>query len=394
MDATAQPHARRSPTQTRRCPAERAPGDGAVRRPVRRARDQLRDRRRRAARARPRAVRRARRSASPRPAAGCSPTTTPTAGRSPTAGCRRSRTRRRTCCCRRRSTTATCRCSRPGSCRARSARSTSSSRCCTARSARTARCRGCSSWPTCATSGAGVLASAVGMDKHMMKLVLAGHGLPVGPFVVLARRASSTATPSGVTARVGRSACPLFVKPARAGSSLGISRVDDLADLPAAIEAAARARPEGRRRGRPSSAARSSAACSAATTATARARRCPARSSSPTPATTSTTSRPSTSTRPASTLACPADLPDDVVARGPGRRRAHVRGRRLRGPGARRRVRRRPTARSSSTRSTRCPGFTPFSMYPRMWQASGRRSTPSWSTSWSGLALHRPTGLR
>ena len=33
--------------------------------------------------------------------------------------------------------------------------------------------------------GAGVLASAVGMDKHMMKLVLAGHGLPVGPFVVV-----------------------------------------------------------------------------------------------------------------------------------------------------------------------------------------------------------------
>ena len=73
--------------------------------------------------------------------------------------------------------------------------------------------------------GAGVLSSAVGMDKHYMKLVLSASGLPVGPFV--------TVTP-GDWAR-DRAACldavatlryPLFVKPARGGSSLGISKVE------------------------------------------------------------------------------------------------------------------------------------------------------------------------
>ena len=86
--------------------------------------------------------------------------------------------------------------------------------------------------------GAGVLASAVGMDKHMMKLVLAGHGLPSAPFTRRPARRARTATPSCGTATVGALGLPLFVKPARAGSSLGISRVDDLADLPAAILAA------------------------------------------------------------------------------------------------------------------------------------------------------------
>ncbi|MBO3083908.1 D-alanine--D-alanine ligase family protein [Cellulomonas fengjieae] len=85
--------------------------------------------------------------------------------------------------------------------------------------------------------GAGVLASAVGMDKHMMKLVLEGHGLPVGPFrVVLPGELERDA--DAVTARIAELGLPLFVKPARAGSSLGISRVTDLADLPAAIAAA------------------------------------------------------------------------------------------------------------------------------------------------------------
>jgi D-alanine-D-alanine ligase len=73
--------------------------------------------------------------------------------------------------------------------------------------------------------GAGVLASAVGMDKHYMKLVLSASGLPVGPFVTIT---------AGEWAR-DRAACldavatlrtPLFVKPARGGSSLGISKVE------------------------------------------------------------------------------------------------------------------------------------------------------------------------
>jgi D-alanine-D-alanine ligase len=83
--------------------------------------------------------------------------------------------------------------------------------------------------------GAGVLASAVGMDKHYMKLVLAASGLPVGPFVPI--RPGEW--------RRDRSACldacaalqpPVFVKPARGGSSLGITKVEDQAGIEAAIE--------------------------------------------------------------------------------------------------------------------------------------------------------------
>lgn len=70
----------------------------------------------------------------------------------------------------------------------------------------------------------------------MMKLVLAGSGLAVGPFRVLPPgREPDAATLDAVVADLG---LPLFVKPARAGSSLGISRVDDKADLADAIAAA------------------------------------------------------------------------------------------------------------------------------------------------------------
>jgi D-alanine-D-alanine ligase len=85
--------------------------------------------------------------------------------------------------------------------------------------------------------GAGVLASAVGMDKHYMKLVLAGCGLPVGPFVPI--------TPAqwqrDKTACLEATAAlhyPVFVKPARGGSSLGISKVDDPALLEQAVRVA------------------------------------------------------------------------------------------------------------------------------------------------------------
>jgi D-alanine-D-alanine ligase len=85
--------------------------------------------------------------------------------------------------------------------------------------------------------GAGVLASAVGMDKHYMKLVFAGHGLPVGPYVVVKPR-DWERNQAEVLAQAAKLELPLFVKPSRAGSSLGVTRVDDLADLPAAVEAA------------------------------------------------------------------------------------------------------------------------------------------------------------
>jgi D-alanine-D-alanine ligase len=83
--------------------------------------------------------------------------------------------------------------------------------------------------------GSGVLASAVGMDKHYMKLVFASHGLPVGPYAVVTPRDWSHRREDVLT-RLKELQLPLFVKPARAGSSLGVTRVDDLADLEHAIE--------------------------------------------------------------------------------------------------------------------------------------------------------------
>ena len=91
--------------------------------------------------------------------------------------------------------------------------------------------------------GAGVLASAVGMDKQVMKLVLAASGLPVGPFVSLspARWATDRTACLEAVAALG---LPVFVKPARGGSSLGISRVDRPEDLVAAVEEAQRFDPK------------------------------------------------------------------------------------------------------------------------------------------------------
>ena len=83
--------------------------------------------------------------------------------------------------------------------------------------------------------GSGVLASAVGMDKHYMKLVFETHGLPVGPYVVVTARDWSQRRVDVLT-RVKELRLPVFVKPARAGSSLGVTRVDDLDDFERAVE--------------------------------------------------------------------------------------------------------------------------------------------------------------
>ena len=85
--------------------------------------------------------------------------------------------------------------------------------------------------------GAGVLASAVGMDKHYMKVVFEAAGLAVGPYEVITDR-QWLRDPQACLERAGALEFPLFVKPARAGSSMGITRVTDPVELPAAIEAA------------------------------------------------------------------------------------------------------------------------------------------------------------
>ncbi|MFV0253251.1 MAG: D-alanine--D-alanine ligase family protein [Beutenbergiaceae bacterium] len=86
-------------------------------------------------------------------------------------------------------------------------------------------------------AGSGVFASAAGMDKHHMKVSLAGAGIPIGPYTAFTDGQWRT-QPQTVRDRVAALGLPVFVKPARAGSSMGISKVDDLADLDAAIEAA------------------------------------------------------------------------------------------------------------------------------------------------------------
>ncbi len=85
--------------------------------------------------------------------------------------------------------------------------------------------------------GSGVLASAAGMDKHTMKTLLAAAGIDVAPWVFVTDR-SWRADPGAVAAQVAALGWPVFVKPSRAGSSLGITRVEEPEQLAAAIEAA------------------------------------------------------------------------------------------------------------------------------------------------------------
>lgn len=85
--------------------------------------------------------------------------------------------------------------------------------------------------------GSGVTASATMMDKHVMKVVFAAAGLPVGPYAVITDRQWRRDPEAALEAAAGLT-FPVFVKPARAGSSFGISRVVDRAGLRAAVEAA------------------------------------------------------------------------------------------------------------------------------------------------------------
>ena len=83
--------------------------------------------------------------------------------------------------------------------------------------------------------GAGVLASAVGMDKHFMKIAFQHAGLSVGPWVTITDR-DWRMDRNGALQRVAALDLPLFVKPARGGSSLGIKRITMLSELEDAIE--------------------------------------------------------------------------------------------------------------------------------------------------------------
>jgi D-alanine-D-alanine ligase len=93
--------------------------------------------------------------------------------------------------------------------------------------------------------GAGVLASAVSMDKEYMNLIFAAKGLPIGPYVVVRERdwpvtgneadALPTMEHKRVLDEIAELGWPLFVKPARGGSSIGTSKAHDMGELHEAI---------------------------------------------------------------------------------------------------------------------------------------------------------------
>ncbi len=238
--------------------------------------------------------------------------------------------------------------------------------------------------------GAGVLASAVGMDKHYMKVVFAAAGLEVGPYEVITDR-QWRIDPASCERRAAALGFPLFVKPARAGSSMGISRVEDAAGLAAAIDAARAFDPkvvveagiEGREievavlQGRGLEAPRASLPGEIAM-------------------------QPGDHAwydfeakyvdGAAAELTCPADLPPDVIDR--VRRLA---GEAFDAIGAEGLSRvdffYTPDGRLVINEINTMPGFTPISMYPQMWAKSGLPYTEL-IDELLGLALERGTGLR
>ena len=158
--------------------------------------------------------------------------------------------------------------------------------------------------------GAGVLASAVSMDKAYMKVVLRGRA--AGAAVGHDHRARVGGRPRACRERADALGYPLFVKPARGGSSIGISKAHDASELDACLEEAHRHDPkalvevsaEGARE----------VECGVLQRPTGPPRpACRPRSGSA--ATTSSTTSPrSTSPRRHTELDVPADLPDDVTA--------------------------------------------------------------------------------
>jgi D-alanine-D-alanine ligase len=238
--------------------------------------------------------------------------------------------------------------------------------------------------------GAGVLASAVGMDKHYMKVILQANGLPVLPYAVLTARAWD-ADRAACVETVDSLGYPVFVKPARGGSSLGISKVHGREGLEAAVLEARRHDPkvlvevsaEGGRE----------VECGVL------------QGFGSNPPDTSVVAEisideghefydfaakylPEEHTR----LTVPADLSADVVARiqdlsaqafdvlsveGLARVDFFVL----------------PDERVVINEINTMPGFTPSSMFPRMWDATGV-PYPELVDRLIQLALHRPTGLR
>lgn len=84
-------------------------------------------------------------------------------------------------------------------------------------------------------TGSGVMASAITMDKLRSKFLWQGCGLPVSPYVALTRKQMDAGIDGDVADSIAALGMPLFVKPSREGSSVGISRVNHASQLHAAL---------------------------------------------------------------------------------------------------------------------------------------------------------------
>ena len=237
--------------------------------------------------------------------------------------------------------------------------------------------------------GSGVMASAASMDKHVMKVMLSGAGLPVGPYLVVPARRWER-SPDEVRADVEELGWPVFVKPARAGSSIGITKVHRPEDLDAAIEAARAHDPK----------------VVIEAMITGREIECAVLES--------LDGGPPATSLPGEIevvgghefydfeakyldeanvrLSCPADLPDEVAHRV---RELSVRTFEAMGCEGLARVDFfvTPDGQVLVNELNTMPGFTPVSMYPRMWAATGLDYS-SLVDRLLQLALHRRTGLR
>ncbi|GER21907.1 D-alanine--D-alanine ligase [Zafaria cholistanensis] len=238
--------------------------------------------------------------------------------------------------------------------------------------------------------GSGVSASAIGMDKHYMKVVFEAAGFEVGPYVVITDKQWNR-DPEAALATAAPLAYPLFVKPARAGSSVGISRVDDPSGLRAAVEAAREHDPKvvieagiagreiecGVLEGRGSDAPRTSLPGEIAVAPGAHS---------------FYDFEAKYVDGAAAALSCPAELPDAAVEEV---RRLAARAFDAVGAEGLSRVDffYTPDGRWVINEINTMPGFTPVSMYPQMWAKSGL-AYPDLIDELIWLALHRRTGLR
>jgi D-alanine-D-alanine ligase len=87
--------------------------------------------------------------------------------------------------------------------------------------------------------GAGVLASAVGMDKDVQKRLFEQAGLPIVPFLAIRRSEWEHERAKVLQAIKKKFRFPIFVKPATLGSSVGMTRVKTAHEIPAALDLAA-----------------------------------------------------------------------------------------------------------------------------------------------------------